>query len=219
MSYSKKMMRLALLMAGSLLAIQVQARGLDEWHFGGQLSYVSGISDVTDLYEKNYNATNTYTYVKIHLLIPVGIQFAANYQWKTGLRADFGVGPAFYMSSSDSSNNSNNYAHVDLHHYEVPVSATIGYSFAPHADVSPYLRAGFAYHIAGGTYYEGSTPGLFAAAGIEFSRTHAVRYVLEAALDKSKVEFDNFNCPSSGYCAARVDLNTYNALVSFGAKF
>lgn len=216
MSYSKKIMRFAILLVIGLAAAQVQARGVDDWHFGGQLSYVSGISDVTDLYEKNYNATNTYSYVKIHLLIPVGIQFAANYQWKTGLRADFGVGPAFYMNSNSSSNN---YAHVDLHHYEVPISATIGYTFAPHADISPYVRGGFSYHIAGGTYYEGSTPGVFAAAGIEFSRTHAVRYVLEAALDKSKVEFDNFNCPSSGYCASRVDLNTYNALVSFGAKF
>lgn len=121
--------------------------------------------------------------------------------------------------SSNSSSTSNNYAHVDLHHDEVPISAPLA---TPLHRTRTYHRT-FVQDSRttslGGTYYEGSTPGMFAAAGIEFSRTHAVRYVLEATLDKSRVEFDNFSCPTSGYYASRVDLNTYNALVGFGAKF
>jgi len=187
-----------------------------EWHVGPQISYASGIPDVTDLYEKNYNATHTTTYVKIRMLLPIGVAFAADYQWKSGLRADLGVGP-FFMMRSDNSNNSSR-ENVDLTHYEMPVSATVGYSFIANGDVSPYLRAGFAYHFVSGEYYRSASPGPFAAAGIEFSRKHSARYIIEVASDQSKVEFDNFACNGTG-CPSTVKLNTYDVVASFAAKF
>jgi hypothetical protein len=183
------------------------------------ISFASGINDVTDLYEKNYNATHTTTYVKIHMLLPVGLSFAADYHWQSGLRADIGVGPFFMLKSDDSNNNrTRGYARVDLSHYEMPVNATVGYSFLSNGDVSPYVRVGAVNHFVSGSYYRSSSPGLFAAAGIEFSRRHSVRYVLEVASDKSKVEFDNFTCTTTD-CPTTVKLNTYDVLVSFAAKF
>lgn len=192
----------------------------DEWHLGPQISYASGVNDVADLYENNYNATHTYSYVKVHMQIPVGLAFAADYQWNSGLRADVGLGPFFTIKQDDRSDRDNRYYDdsTDLHYYEVPVNATVGYSFIPHGSVSPYIRAGVAYHFVSGDYYRSSTPGLFAAVGLEFSRTNTARYVLEIAADQSQVEFDNLAC-TDPVCANTVKLHTYDVVASFAAKF
>jgi hypothetical protein len=179
------------------------------WRFGLGPSYVSGIGDVTDLYEYNMELEGYYDEVDVDMLLPVGIAFAADYHWSSGVRLDFGIGPFFLIAG-------------DADHFEMPISGTLGYSFLPNSSVSPYVRAGFVHHFVDGDYYASADPGLLAAAGIDFARSNTVKFTFEVAMDQSEVEFDTYRCTSSFSFSCRdttIKLNTYDVLASLYVKF
>jgi hypothetical protein len=192
------------------LAFGTTAQAEEGWRFGLGPSYVSGIEDVTDLYEYNMEFDGYYE-VDVDMVLPVGVAFAADHHWRSGVRLDIGLGPAFFIAG-------------DADHFELPVSTTVGFSFMPNSSVSPYLRAGVVHHFVSGDYYNSADPGLFAAAGIDFARTSSVKFTFEVATDQSEVEFDTVTCttPSQFFPSCRPDtvaLNTYDLLVSLFIKF
>jgi hypothetical protein len=172
---------------------------LVEWRAG--LAYASGIGDVTDLYEENLRIEGFDA--EVDLKFPLGLTGAVRYDWPSGIRGDIGLGPMFFIGG-------------DIDHFELPLSVTVGYNFLPDANVSPYVRGGLIHHIASGDYYSSSDPGLFAAAGLDF--TH---FSLEVALDRSEVEFDTFACNAAGAACrpAVTSLNTYDIIASFFWRF
>ena len=95
------------------------------------------------------------------------------------------------------------------------VGASIGYNFAPNADVSPYVRAGVIHHIASGDYESSSNPGLLVAAGLDFQRL-----TIEVAFDDSDVEFEAAQCDAEGNCRPGFEtLNTYEVIASVFWRF
>lgn len=172
---------------------------LVEWRAG--LAYASGIGDVTDLYERNLDIEGFDA--EVDLKFPLGLTGAVRYDWTSAFRGDVGLGPMFFIGG-------------DIDHFELPLSATVGYNFNPDADVSPYVRGGLIYHFTSGDYYSSSDPGLFVAAGVDF--TH---FSLELALDASEVEFDTFACNAAGLACrpATTSLNTYDFIASFFWRF
>ena len=169
-----------------------------EWRLG--VSYASGVSDVADLYEDNLRLDGREA--NVDLKFPVGVAASFVYDWTTEWRTDVGVGPIFAIGG-------------DVRHLEIPLSATIGYQFLPHSRYSPYVRAGVIHHFASGDQYDSSTPGLFLAAGVDF--TH---FTLELATDQSKVKFDRLFCPAGGSCTlGTTELNTYDVIASFYWRF
>lgn len=148
----------------------------DEWDFGVGVSYVTGISDVVDLYEDNYEAENPGD-VDV-FTIPIGVSFVGRYQADSGLMFHVGVGPAFVIVG-------------DADHTEIPFSATVGYAFSPQGDSSAYARVGVVAHSVSGDYVEDSEPGVLAAIGIENGRNGGVNWGLEVSVDDSEVEFEN----------------------------
>ena len=170
-----------------------------EWRLG--LSYASGVSDVADLYEDNLRLDGREA--DVDLKFPVGVAASFVYDWTTEWRTDVGVGPIFAIGG-------------DVRHLEVPFSATIGYQFLPHSRYSPYVRGGVIHHFASGDQYDSSTPGLFAAVGVDF--TH---FTLEIATDQSKVKFDRLRCPSGGGACTlgTTELSTYDIIASFYWRF
>ena len=76
-------------------------------------------------------------------------------------------------------------------YWDVPVGLSYGFTFIPSASISPYARVGVKYHIVGGDYVDKSTPGAFAAAGVEFFRKSVVGVGLEAGYDASEVQMTN----------------------------
>lgn len=170
-----------------------------EWRLG--VAYASGVSDVADLYEDNLRLDGRQA--NVDLKFPVGAAASFVYDWTTEWRTDIGVGPIFVIGG-------------DVRHLEVPLSATIGYQFLPYSRYSPYVRGGVIYHFASGDQYESSTPGLFAAIGVDF--TH---FALEIATDQSKVTFDRLRCPSGGGACTlgTTDLSTYDIIASFYWRF
>lgn len=170
-----------------------------EWRLG--LSYASGVSDVADLYEDNLRLDGREA--NVDLKFPVGVAASFVYDWTTEWRTDIGVGPVFAIGG-------------DVRHLEVPLSATIGYQFLPYSRYSPYVRGGVIHHFASGDQYDSSTPGLYLAAGVDF--TH---FTLELATDQSKVTFDRLRCPDGGGACTlgTTELSTYDIIASFYWRF
>lgn len=186
-----------------------------EWRIGPGPAGATGMNDIADLYEDNYNNSNTYYQADVDMLLPIGLSVQGTYHWDSGVRLDMGLGP-FFMITSDPYDDDD--VDVDLDHTELPANVTVGYTFIPGGSVSPYVRAGLAYHFVSGDYVEGSTPGLLAAVGIEFARQSVASYSLEVAVDKSEVEFERFR-RTPMLVRDTVELNTYDVVISFLVKF
>ncbi|HLS82662.1 MAG TPA: hypothetical protein VK025_14780 [Steroidobacter sp.] len=182
----------------SLLAFASTAQGL-EWRIG--MAYASGVDEVADLYENNLRLEGFEA--DVDLKLPIGLTAGVMYDWASGVRGDLGLGPAFFIGG-------------DVDHFELPLSATVGYNFLRDADASPYVRAGVVYHFASGDYYSSSDPGLFAAVGLDFRR-----FSLEVSLDSSEVELDTFACAAPGAACASdlTQLRTYDVVASFFWRF
>jgi hypothetical protein len=187
-------MRALVLLALSTVAMTSHAH---EWRLG--LGYAAGLGDVTDLYESELRAEGQDADVDVKF--PVGIAASYTYDWGSGARFDAGVGPAFSIGGA-----------VD--HFELPLSLTFGYSFAPTSDFSPFIRAGVVHHFGSGDRFESSTPGLFAAVGIDFSHI-----TLEVATDQSEVEFETSTCTGAPCTSGRTKLNTFEVIASVYWRF
>jgi hypothetical protein len=184
-------MRVAVAAVG-FLALTSSAHAL-EWRLG--LAYASGLSDVTDLYEDNLDRSGLDA--DVDLKFPIGITVGAKYDWASGMRADLGLGPAFFIEG-------------DVDHFELPVTATVGYDFNRSGELAPYIRGGLAYHIASGDFYESSAPGLFVAAGIDFSR-----FTIELGADLSKVKLETVECDTAGPCESDTrKVSTFDFILS-----
>lgn len=194
-----KLLAAAILSLTATSPVQAVEWELIEWRAG--LAYASGIDDVADLYESNLDVEGFDA--DVDLRFPLGLAAGVRYDWASGVRGDLALGPMFFIGG-------------DIDHFELPLSVTAGYSFLRDADVSPYVRAGVMYHFTSGDYYSSADPGLFAAAGLDF--TH---FSLEIALDRSEVEFDTFACNTAGtLCGPAVtSFNTYDVIASFFWRF
>jgi hypothetical protein len=192
-------MRVAIALCLSLAATgAVHAAGA--WRFEAGVAYASGIDDVADHYEQNLRLAGFDADVDVR--VPVGLDAKATYLWRSNIRADLGLGPMFFISG-------------DVNHFELPVSATIGYSFLTGMSVSPYVRAGIVYHYVDGDQYSSTSPGAIAAIGVDFERV-----TIEIATDRSEVEFDALECSEPGACRLGTrKLNTYDLIVGIYYRF
>lgn len=164
-----------------------------EWKNGILVSYVSGSSDVLDLYEFNLEQSGFFIEDEVEG-IPIGVGYRGKYQADNGFRFDIGIGPLLILFG-------------DVDHTEIPLTGTFGYDFAPSSSVSPYVRLGAAYHLVSGDDVDKSNVGAFAALGIEFSRGPGFVWGLELSVDDSTVDFDlyqNFSIVDT------VELNTFD---------
>jgi hypothetical protein len=128
------------------------------------------------------------------LKFPIGIAVGVTHEWESGLRADFGLGSAFFIEG-------------DIDYFELPLVATIGYNFANGAQFLPYIRAGVAYH-------ESADPSLYVAAGIDFTRL-----AVELVFDTPEVEFENTCIAGATGCDDRRKLRTYDLIESVFWRF
>jgi hypothetical protein len=180
----------------AFLALPAAAHA-DDWHWGPGIAYVSKINDVVDVYKADLKAQGKS--VNVNKPVPIGIAVDAHYQWDTGLRLGFGLGPYLRLSG-------------DAKHFELPVNGTIGFNFMPQEQVSAYVKGGIVDHLASGDYYESSQPGVLAAGGIEIAKQGSLSFTIEVSFDASKVELDTV--PSG-----TVKLRSYETVVSFFVKF
>ena len=155
------------------------ARRTGEWRFPVGLMFVSGMREMADFVEDEMGAD-------MDLYVPIGLSFAPYYEFAHGSRIGFDLGPATIITIEEGYGDDE-----DIPYWGVPVALTYGFTFIPRASVSPYARVGFKYHVAGGDWLDKSTPGVFAAAGVEFLRKKAVGIGFEIGYDGAEVEFED----------------------------
>lgn len=166
-----------------------------DWKFGAQYAHATGVSDVVDQYKENLRAEGFIVVSDIEPS-PVAIGFKSRYETQSGFQVGIDAGPLFLILG-------------DTSHYEIPIVATVGFSFFQKSTLSPFLRVGASYHIAKGDYVNSSTPGLFASIGTDIGKTWGI----EVAVDQSTVELDVLSTGEP------VDFNTYDMIISVFALF
>lgn len=180
-----------------------------EMNFSVGASYSTGISDVVDYYEELMESSGYNVDIS---QFPLGVSHTGHYQFDNGLRLGYGVGPAFAIMG-------------DLDYTEIPLSATIGYTFAPESDISPYVFAGPSLHLVDGDYVDGdNATGALFGVGIEFARKDTVSYVLEIAKDTTEIDFVGYTDYFDYYYGYNYEyspksIKTYDTVVSFRVMF
>lgn len=206
----KKRQLLAFAMLGGVSGLVAAG----EWQFAPGVTYVSGISDLNDIYEEN-EEEDGYSDVEI-TSVPLGIGFFSHYQFDSGIRLGYGLGPLFVMSG-------------DLSHTELPLYATVGFTFFPSSSLSPYVFGGYAMHYVDGDYVvdDHQFSGAVYGVGIEFARNRTVSYLIEIARDTTEVDVETYSGGSYYYNGYYYDgsfydieaVKTYDTTVSFRLMF
>ncbi len=186
----------------------------NDWRFPVGLTAMTGYSDVVDLHEDNLEAqgysVDTSTYW------PVGVSFQPYLLLDNGMTVGGGLGPLAFIIMDKSSRRGDD---EDADFYDVPINGCIGYTFLPTQDISPYVKGGLMYHIAGGGYVESVTPGLFGAVGVEFLRKRMVGVGLEISYDTSKIEFEKFTYSDGRVRRSEKEIEPYKLMISVSAIF
>lgn len=151
-----------------------------EWRFPVGPTYVSGFSDVQDLFEDNLRYRG-YA-VDSSGGVPVGLSFHPYYQWDSGLGMGVGFGPAMVIVA-DSSTESYSLTLV-------PLSFDVRYAFNITGSVSPYVRGGATYLFASGDFKDSAQPGVFGALGVEFLRQKKISVGFEVGYDTAVVKME-----------------------------
>jgi hypothetical protein len=200
------MMRTFVAAAVAFLVFPAGSAHADEWTVGPGIAYVSKINDVVDIYKDNLKAQGKT--VDVSKAVPIGVSFAADRQWDSGLRVGFGVGPYFRLTG-------------DVKHFELPINGTVGYLFLPNEQSSPYVKGGIVHHVVSGDFYSSSQPGLLVAGGFDLARRSPLGLNVELAFDQSKIELNTVCGVASapGCKAGTVKLRSYETVLSLFVKF
>lgn len=146
----------------------------DYWRFALGYSYLSQVDEIKDSYKhlardagEGKDVYNT----------SLSLRFQPYYQFSSGIRTGICIGPLIMM-------------HGDVHHFQVPLNISLGYSFFKDSPFSAYILCGAAYHIATGDFYSDSTPGFYGGMGCEILNTEPVHLGFEVAYDSSAITLD-----------------------------
>jgi hypothetical protein len=178
-----------------------------KFRFPVGISYANGfqeaIDDLSDWYRQDGFDVD-------QMGIPVGLTFDPYYEWDSGIGVGISVGPTAFMYVEENYYGYN-YSSENTHFsYAVPVGAFVRYTLFRDKTVSPYVRVGVRYPIAGGDNLGDSEVGPFGAIGVEFLRTKKVGVSVEVGYDASKV---TVKYPSRGW-SEEVTLPGFTAGVS-----
>jgi len=169
--------RIATYAVGLLLAfLLVPSSFAGKFRFPVGLTYTSGAQEVMDGLRINQPITDD-------AVIPVGISLTPYYELDMGLSFGASLGPSSLIIIQESSGFGTN----DEFNYIIPVGAFVRYTFLREKSVSPYVRGGIAYNIAGGDYIGSGDVGGLGAVGVEFWRNKSVGMSVEVGYSTSDV--------------------------------
>ncbi|HUS33923.1 MAG TPA: outer membrane beta-barrel protein [Verrucomicrobiae bacterium] len=186
---------LTLLFALAALAVTARADDPDhdnKFHLQAGIAYASGFDKLGDAIEANN------PFIDIGTVIPVGIQIGGYYEIKYGIAVGASVGPVIV-------------GYGDADFYVVPLQASVRYYILPTKDISPFVRAGVAYSIAGGDFISGGSPGFVVGGGLEFMRTKKFGFGAEVVYNSSEVDVD----ATFGHPEREIKTHEVTALVYF----
>jgi hypothetical protein len=183
----------------------------DDFVFPVGIGISSGHFDVFDKIKDLYRSSGFQTHDE--RLVPVGISFSPYYEFSCGVGLGLSLGPTAFFEVHEQAGGFGGQGQfgqggqgqggqgqgqgqfaqqqgqrdVDRFSYIVPVGADVRYTFLRCADVSPYVKVGVRYPIAGGDNLGGGCVGPYAGVGIELFRTHGIAGGIEFGYDASRV--------------------------------
>jgi len=178
-----------------------------------QITYVSGLSDVYDLYIDNLEEEGYI--ISSDFNIPIAISFHPYFEFDFGLRIGGGIGPLMLVLVGGD---------ADATYFDAPLNIHAGYTIIPRSPVSPFVKTGFVYHLNSGEYLKSSTPGLLLGGGIDFLRTKRVSFGFEIAKDFSEVIFEDltdggYNYQTGQWEEGEKKINTGGLTVGIFVRF
>ncbi len=155
-----------------------------KFRFPVGISYGQGIYDAADKVFDLYEADGYYLDDKI--IVPVGLTLSPYYEWDTGIGAGVTLGPTAFIAVQEEYFG-DYYSDETRFSYIIPIGADLRYTFLRDRTVSPYVKVGFRYPIAGGDNVDSSEIGAYGAVGVEFFRDKAIGMAFEIGYDSSQV--------------------------------
>ncbi len=156
-----------------------------QFHFPVGVAFGYGIHEAADkLFDMYENAGFV---VDDRIEIPFGLTFNPYYELDNGLGFGLGLGPTAFITVREDTFNGPFVEHEDRFSYAIPIGADVRYTFWRDRTISPYLRVGFRYPIAGGDNIESPKFGPFGAIGAEFLRTKTIGFAFEVGYDASQI--------------------------------
>jgi hypothetical protein len=194
--------------------------GTKNFFFPVGVGISSGHFDVFDKIKDLYRSSGFQ--VHDSTLVPLGITFSPYYEFNCGLGVGLSLGPTAFFEVHEENNGFGGPgggqgqfgqggqgqmgqggqpgqgppqgSHpVDKFSYIVPVGADVRYTFLRSCDVSPYVKLGVRYPIAGGDNLGDGRPGPYGGIGAELFRTHRIAGGLEFGYDASRVRVNGPN--------------------------
>lgn len=136
--------------------------------------FASGMGDVMDKICENSGGTEDF-------LFPVGLVIRPYYEFDFGLGVGLTIGPNAFFWMNDGDVSEDDFSWIN------PIGAFVRYAFLPKSDITPFIRGGVNYPIAGGGYLDHGNPGAVGAAGVEFTFGDGIGMSVEAGYDSSSV--------------------------------
>ena len=182
-----------------------------------QLSYVSGLGEVYDLYVDNLEAEG-YS-INSDFYIPIALSFHPFYEFDFGLRIGGGIGPIMFVLVQQKTIYGSSSSTESTTFFDLPLNFHVGYTIIPRSPVSPYVKTGFVFHVNTGEYLESSSPGLLMAAGVDFLRTKRVNFGFEVAKDFSESTFKYKIDDGWNYYTTEKTINTGGLTIGLFVRF
>ena len=185
------MARLALTIIGGL-GFWNSVRADGGFHFPIGITYSQGgydtINKLTDAYQADWEVKYGVKLDLNKVNIPVGLTFNPYYEWNNGLGLGLDLGPTLFMAATLQKSGYGGTSQETKFSYIIPIGASVRYTFFRNDKISPYVRAGVRYPIAGGDNISSSQVGPFGALGVEILRTKRVGVAVEVGYDASKIK-------------------------------
>lgn len=160
-----------------------------KWHFPIGIQYFSGLNKVMDTVEElNFGG---YDFDEVN--IPVGLVASPYAEFDFGLGVGITVGPPTLIFIQENYFGPGFDSSTDYFTYIVPVGMDLRYTFLRDGSISPFVRAGFRYPIAGGDFIDSATLGFNGGVGVEFMRNKRVGFGVEVGCDTSEVKIESRN--------------------------
>jgi hypothetical protein len=173
------------ILLGFCLPLTVNAAGKFRIPVG--LSYGQGIYDaadtVFDLYEDDGYVLDD------EIIVPLGLTVSPYYEWESGIGVGLTLGPTAFIVVEEEYFGDYYYDDVNLS-YIIPIGADVRYTFLRDQNISPYVKVGFRYPIAGGDNVDSSKIGAYGAVGVEFFRDKPIGVGFEIGYDSSEVTLE-----------------------------
>ncbi|MBN2382974.1 hypothetical protein JXQ70_08840 [bacterium] len=157
----------------SVLYLSVLSSAAGDWQLPVGFSYITGYSEIQDIYLDNLEHEGYY--VESVDSLPIGLSFQPCYSLESGLGFGAGMGPLMVIAG-------------DASMIALPINLDLNYHFFRERKWSFYVRGGARYNLVDGDYVEGSQPGYYGNLGTEFLKTRILALRCEVGYDSSAIE-------------------------------